>query len=904
MIVCLFFYKIFIGQIYSPTNLLYAMPPWSSENSSVVSSGALISDPIDSFLPSVQVFKDSIMHGKLALWTSDHSMGVSTVVETISFLFSPNTLIYLVFPLEYASNIDLMLRVYISLVGMFLFLYKLKMNVNAARLGAIIFSFSLPMVVWLNWPHIWVSCLAPWLFLSVQNIYESNRKWIPIASYIIACMINGNMPAYAAYYLYAAGAYYVYLIIRKSVKTKSYRFFFSKSIEFSVSVVLGIGMAFAYIFNFLKYMNGIGFIEQREGSFHSFDSMKYLIALFDPKYFSSLELPTIHINEYSSYFGVITLFIFFFSFVYCYKRHFREHLFWAISALVVGLVIFGSPLTELFSHLPGIGTSLATRLVGLMAFLVAVTSAYIFSYLFDKSENNLMFTSILFSVMVVGILLFTGMRSLDEFKINSTLLISVFILLCAVILLTVSALNIKIKKAVMSLLVILLVADVFRAGMNYNPTVDRNSASLNPETEITNFLSENLGNQRFVALGTWNVFPNTSVFYNIMDLRGHGFFLRENRIKNYLLAIDSESYITDTRTGFNNITNYNLLNTASVKYIVSENGIGEEMPQALLDVQKFVPIGKILPDTLIEQSFISKKSNLASVSIQFATYGRSFKSEKGNIQFQLLDKDNKVIREENIRLSDLNDNEFYSVSFEPVNDSLNSQYKFRIFTNDTNTDNAPTIWSSSTKAYEEGSYYLNGIERDSTLMFKLGFFPEGLIKNTEKVSGELVYENLNALPRAYLINKVQYIENSEEILLQMSEGGALEKAYVEEPLEDEIFSTDQDSKITAVENLVDQGDKITMEVNVEEPQFLVLSDNYLEGWSAFIDGKEAKLYRANYLFKGIEVPAGKHNVTFKYEPRYFKTSIMVSVLFYLLGISYFIALALSKKRKRSSMNEV
>lgn len=36
MIVCLFFYKIFIGQIYSPTNLLYAMPPWNRVYSSVV----------------------------------------------------------------------------------------------------------------------------------------------------------------------------------------------------------------------------------------------------------------------------------------------------------------------------------------------------------------------------------------------------------------------------------------------------------------------------------------------------------------------------------------------------------------------------------------------------------------------------------------------------------------------------------------------------------------------------------------------------------------------------------------------------------------------------------------------------------------------------------------------------
>lgn len=901
ILVCLFFYKIFIGQVYSPTNLLYAMPPWNSDNSSVVTSGALISDPIDSFLPSVQVFKDSIMHGRLALWTSDHSMGVSTAVETISFLFSPNTLIYLVFPLEYASNIDLMLRVYISLVGMFLFLYKLKMNVNAARLGAIIFSFSLPMVVWLNWPHIWVSCLAPWLFLSVQNIYESNRKWIPIASYIIACMINGNMPAYAAYYLYAAGAYYVYLIIRKSVKTKSYRFFFSKSIEFSVSVVLGIGMAFAYIYNFLKYMNGIGFIEQREGTFHPFDSLKYIIALIDPKYFSSLGIPTIHFNEYSSYFGVITLFIFFFSFIYCYKRQFREHLFWAISALVVALVVFGSPLTKLFSNLPGIGTSLAIRLVGVMAFLVAVTSAYIFSYLLDEFDEKLTLISVITSIICIGVILAAGMKFVETIQINLTLIITFIVLFGGVLLLTISAISVKIRKIAVSLLAILLIADIFRAGISYNPTVDAKKVSLAPETEVTNFLQENLSNDRFVALGEWNLFSNTSVFYNINDYRGHSFVQRENRHKKFNMAIDSKSYPSATRTEFYNISNYNLLSSAAVKYIISNDVIGEEQIPELTEVKDIVSIGEIVSETKIVQGFVSHKPNLSTVSIQFATYNQKLKH--GVLKFELLDEDDKIIRTKEIKLSDLKDNEYYSVSFDPISDSQSKYYKFRLTANDIEQGEAPTIWASATQVYKEGAYYHNGVKQNATLMFKIGYTPNNLAK-VSYLNGEHIYENLEALPRAYLINQVKVVENPDEILSEMSEGGVYHTAYIEEPISGDGFSNSQTSKIMGVDSFSDQGDEISMEVKVQGNQFLVLADNYLDGWTAFIDGKETKVYQTNYLFKGIVVPAGKHNVTFKYEPKYFKTSIMVSVLFYLLGISYFIALALSKKRKRSSMNEV
>lgn len=884
ILVCLFFYKVFIGQIYSPTNLYYAMPPWNSLYNSVVSSGALISDPIDSYLPGMKIFKDSIMEGNLSFWTSSHSLGVSTVVENIGFLFSPNTLVYLIFPLEYASNIDLMLRVYISLVGMFLFLYKLNINVTAARLGAIIFAFSLPMIVWLNWPHIWVSCLAPWLFLSVQNIYESNRKWIPVSAFIIACMIYGNMPAYAAYYLYAAGAYFVYLVLKQAFVNKSFRFVISKFLEFTTAVALGIGMAFAYILNFLNYMNGIGFIEQREGSFQPFSSLKYLIALFDPNYFRNLGIPTIHFNEYSSYFGVATLFIFFFAFIYSYKKQYRKHLFWAISAIVIGLVIYGSPLTKLFSYLPGIGTSLAIRLVGVMVFLVAVTSAYIFSYLIEDFNEKLTYVGIIVSFTFVGILLATGMKFVDVLQVNSTLVISSGILLIAVFLLTLSAMRPQSRGKYIIILAIVVTGDIFRAGMFYNPAVEAKALSLTPETEVTTFLSKNLNNQRFIALGTWTIFPNSSTLYNINDLRGHSFLLRENRIKNFNMSIDSGSYVSETRTGFNKITNFNLLDAAAVKYIVSENEIGEEQFLELSEVNKYVPIGEILADITIEQSFISPKENLSSISIQFATYNRSF--QQGVLQFELIGEEGKVIRSQEIKLSDLVDNKYYSVSFEPIKESQNKYYKFRISTNDTKSGNAPTIWSTTTKVYKDGVYYNNGAEQDSTLMFKLGYLPEGLSK-VAYLNGEYVYENLKALPRAYLIDQVKVEQNPDEILLHMSAGGAYQAAYVEEPISSHTLSNNH-SEITEVENFTDQGNILTMEVNTEKTKFLVLTDNYLEGWSAYIDGEETKVYRTNYLFKGIEVPEGTHVITFKYTPKYIKSSLIISGIFYIITLALFI----------------
>ena len=78
----------------------------------------------------------------------------------------------------------------------------------------------------------------------------------------------------------------------------------------------------------------------------------------------------------------------------------------------------------------------------------------------------------------------------------------------------------------------------------------------------------------------------------------------------------------------------------------------------------------------------------------------------------------------------------------------------------------------------------------------------------------------------------------------------------------------------AAQILDERSDRIQVETRSNGPAFLGLIEGAMPGWRAWVDGQPVTVERANAIFIGTEVPAGTHQVEFRFLP----TSAIVGVI--------------------------
>jgi hypothetical protein len=164
-----------------------------------------------------------------------------------------------------------------------------------------------------------------------------------------------------------------------------------------------------------------------------------------------------------------------------------------------------------------------------------------------------------------------------------------------------------------------------------------------------------------------------------------------------------------------------------------------------------------------------------------------------------------------------------------------------------------------------------------------------------------IYENTQALPRAYLIYQAEQVENLESALDRLNDPNfdiystaAVEKAFWAPELQD--LPTFQAEQWTPVEITARTANSMEIKTESASPGILVISETYFPGWKGYLDGQAATIFPVDGLLRGIFVPAGSHLVRLSYRPLSFSIGAGISLT---LGFALVAAGLISMRRKNS-----
>ena len=188
-----------------------------------------------------------------------------------------------------------------------------------------------------------------------------------------------------------------------------------------------------------------------------------------------------------------------------------------------------------------------------------------------------------------------------------------------------------------------------------------------------------------------------------------------------------------------------------------------------------------------------------------------------------------------------------------------------------------------------------------------GWLPDATLQNLEFIYDRemRIYLNKTVLPRAIAVNR-WIVANSDQEAVRLLSDPDLDlsrTAVVQNPkastktLEQPISIPMRPDDPAALVKLVSyRSEKIVIQANAANDAVLLLSDTYYPGWRCAIDGQDVPIFIADFLFRGIHLRPGNHEIVFSYQPQSFIWGLRISWL----AAFAIIASAVAIRNKRSS----
>ncbi len=531
------------GKVFSNSDLNWFLPPFDS------SRPAKLVRPANFELGDIpSVLQPFLRYGKarlpdIPLWNPHIMAGRPFLADAQSAIFSPFSLPAYILPFFSSLALIAALKLFVAAFGTFLLARSLGMRFGGALLAGCVYAFNLWFVAWLAFPHASVWALIPWLLLATDAVVKrpDGLSFAGLAAVAALLLVCGH-PESSFHGCVAAVAFFALRALRAGARARS-------AAVFAGAMVCGAGLAAVALVPFGELLLHSADIHQRAGVGSSEPALgrDNAIGLFLPDYWGR---PThvslrVYFTARALYAGVLPLML---AAVALVLRPTVERIAIAVFGFCALAVVLGvPPIFQVVTALPGFSIGHNGRLVILYMLCVALLAGWGLDELTGERRSSrrrwvaiavattIMLVPIVFAVVghrtslsVAGDALKVALETAEPPAAlyptagpvirGATLILWTAFASVGLALIAVSLRRRVRVGALVAIAVLVVAADLFRAGMGINPAIDRDVAT-QPATGSIRYLQAHRAT-RFVSTG--GGLPNIlSMTYGTYDAAGY-----------------------------------------------------------------------------------------------------------------------------------------------------------------------------------------------------------------------------------------------------------------------------------------------------------------------------------------------------------------------------------------------
>ena len=761
------------------------------------------------------------------------------------------------------------------------------------------------------------------LFFLEKGWRSTNILYFFPAGISVSCLIFAGHPQTILYMSYAILAFALFNCFAVG---KEKRFSFFPFVLFSLSYIFGILLCAVQLipsYEFSSLSNRSGPLSYEFASLSGQIDPAYLITLFFPNYFGAVRGP--FIGQHNSFLSAYLGFAFIMFLPYSLRKGKKEAFFFGVMCLVALLISmgdYGHIFRILFDYLPGFSLFRAPAYFSFIfaffgALLAGMGVERISEKNFPSSRTQYVYWTFVFILISVMVVLTDHSEMLHLNRIWDFLVFGAMFLFVVRILHLWKNDRIS-AKTFYSALILLVVFDFFMHGFDAKSLKNRPSEFMKGITAPLKIIKEKIGvSQRIetkdpfltsldLESGIYRIYVDDGInsheeripltAYDYLKL---GYVAFNRSIFNKFFMVDGCKPIMLKRyVLFNALLrdkNYeNFLKLSDVKYIVKDWSLVEVLPDNSTLKRAYIVNQVFSADDTVRE--VARQSATKIPSVNLIEDG-GFELAKTAEEWEAWGNLNPVKRPSPVR---------------------SGQYAVQVAAKGTGLDFARRGSGAYIPVIPGETYYFEGFHIHSgKRLGTSGFLIEWTDRNKSnrtwapflgnpgtmwtKRSGNVrvpdgrYFARILISVRNDMKSGYAYFDDL-SLLLQPKLSFAEDLAIIN-MLSDPLFIAGNSAVVEGAPDIKKQCEsigeakiigylpnKVVLETESECPAFLVLSDTYYPGWMVKIDSaREIESIRTNYLFKGVNIPSGKHTIIFEFKPKSFRIGLLISVSALILG---------------------